>query len=50
MQSVMDAVRPGDLYREIQSLTTQLERMALSKAPAAVKPQATGRGRRAGRT
>ena len=39
MQSVMDAVRPGDLYREIQSLTTQLERMALSKAPAAVKPQ-----------
>ena len=39
MQSVMDAVRPGNLYREIQSLTTQLERMALSKAPAAVKPQ-----------
>ena len=39
MQGVMDAVRPGDLYREIQSLTTQLERMALSKAPAAVKPQ-----------
>jgi hypothetical protein len=39
MQSVMGAVRPGDLYREIQSLTTQLERMALSKAPAAVKPQ-----------
>ena len=29
----------GPLYREIQSLTTQLERMALSKAPAAVKPQ-----------
>jgi hypothetical protein len=39
MQAVMDAVRPGDLYREIQALTTQLERIALSKAPAAVKPQ-----------
>jgi hypothetical protein len=39
MQQVMDAVRPGDLYREIQSLTTQLERIALSKAPAPVKPQ-----------
>ena len=34
MQSVMDAVRPGDLYREIQSLTTQLERMALSNGVA----------------
>ena len=39
MQEVMDAVRPGKLYREIRSLTTQLERIALSKAPAPVKPQ-----------
>jgi len=39
MQEVMAAVRPGKLYREIQALTTQLERMALSKAPAPVKPQ-----------
>jgi hypothetical protein len=39
MQVAMKAVRPGDLYRQIQGLTTQLERMALSKAPAPVKPQ-----------
>jgi hypothetical protein len=39
MQKVMNAVRPGDLFRQIQDLTTQLERMALSKAPAPVKPQ-----------
>jgi hypothetical protein len=39
MQKVMDAVGPGDLFRQIQDLTTQLERMALSKAPAPVKPQ-----------
>ncbi len=39
MQGVMNAVRPGELYREIRSLTTQLERIALSKAPAPVKPQ-----------
>jgi hypothetical protein len=39
MQKVMDAVRPGDLFQRIQDLTTQLERMALSKAPAPVKPQ-----------
>jgi len=37
MREVMDAVRPGKLFREIQALTTQLERMALSKAPAPVK-------------
>ncbi len=37
MREVMDAVRPGKLYREIQAHTTQLERMALSKAPAPVK-------------
>ncbi len=38
LQETMDAVRPGDLYREIRSLTTQLERIALSKAAAPVKP------------
>ena len=39
MNTTMAAVRPGDLYRQIQDLTTQLERMALSKAPAPVKPR-----------
>jgi hypothetical protein len=39
MQEVMAAIRPGDLFRKIQGLTTQLERIALSKAPAPVKPQ-----------
>jgi len=39
MLKVMDAVRPGDLYRKIQVLTTQLERVALVKVPAAVKPR-----------
>jgi hypothetical protein len=37
MQEVMDAVQPGKLYREIRSLTTQLERIALSKAAAPIK-------------
>jgi transposase InsO family protein len=37
MQEALDAIRPGDLYRQIQGLTTQLERMALTKAPAPVK-------------
>jgi hypothetical protein len=32
----MGAVRPGELYRQIQDLTKQLERMALTKAPARV--------------
>jgi hypothetical protein len=39
MEKTMDSVRPGELYREIQDLTSQLERLALSKAPAAVKPR-----------
>ena len=39
MHATMDAVRPGDLYRQIQTLTKQLERMALAKAPAPVKPR-----------
>jgi len=39
MHQVMAAIRPGALYRQIQALTTQLERIALSKAPAPVKPR-----------
>jgi transposase InsO family protein len=39
MEKTMAGVRPGELYRRIQDLTAQLERMALSKAPAAVKPR-----------
>jgi transposase InsO family protein len=39
LDKTMGAVRPGELYRQIQDLTTQLERMALTKAPAPVKPQ-----------
>jgi len=39
MHGVMNAIRPGNLYRQIHHLTTQLEHMALSKAPAPVKPQ-----------
>jgi hypothetical protein len=39
MEKTMDGVRPGELYRQIQDLTAQLERMALTKAPAAVKPR-----------
>jgi hypothetical protein len=39
MQETMNTVRPGDLFRRIQGLTTQLERLALSKAPAPVKPR-----------
>jgi hypothetical protein len=39
MEKTMDRVRPGELYRQIQDLTSQLERLALTKAPAAVKPR-----------
>jgi hypothetical protein len=39
MNTAMAGVHPGDLYRQIQDLTTQLERLALSKAPAPVKPR-----------
>lgn len=39
MQEAMDAIRPGDLFRQIHDLTTQLERMALAKATAPVKPR-----------
>jgi len=38
METTMAGVRPGELYRQIQDLTSQLEHLALSKAPAAVKP------------
>jgi hypothetical protein len=33
------AGRLSELYRQIQDLTTQIERMALNKAPAAVRPR-----------
>jgi hypothetical protein len=39
MDETMAGVHPGELYRQIQDLTTQLERLALSKAPAPVKPK-----------
>ena len=38
MQQTMDAVCPGELYRQIAALTTQLKRLALNKAAAPVKP------------
>jgi len=38
MQATMATIRPGDLYRQIRALTEELEAMALSKAPAPVKP------------
>jgi len=39
MSSAMALVRPGGLYRQIQTLTKEVERMALAKAPAPVKPR-----------
>jgi hypothetical protein len=39
MDETMAGVHPGELYRQIQNLTTQLERLALSKAPAPVRPR-----------
>jgi hypothetical protein len=39
MAQTMAGIRLGDLFRQIQDLTAQLERMALTKAPAAVKPR-----------
>jgi transposase InsO family protein len=39
MDETMDSIRPGELYRQIQDLTAVLETMALTKAPAAVKPR-----------
>ena len=39
LTEAMDAVRPGELSRAIAELTARLERLALSKAPAPVKPR-----------
>jgi len=39
MAKTMAGVHPGQLYRQIQDLTSQLEAMALAKAPAPVKPR-----------
>jgi hypothetical protein len=38
MDQTMAHVRPGALYREIRALTERLERLALYKAPAPIKP------------
>jgi hypothetical protein len=38
MGATMDKIHPGDLFREIRALTEELERIALSKAPAPIKP------------
>jgi transposase InsO family protein len=38
MRATMAGIRPGDLFRQIRSLTEELEDMALSKAPAPIKP------------
>jgi Integrase core domain len=38
MDKTMAQIRPAELYRQIQDLTAQLERLALAKAPAPVKP------------
>jgi hypothetical protein len=39
MASTMATVAPGELYRAIEALAGRLERLALSKAPAPVKPR-----------
>jgi hypothetical protein len=38
MDKTMVGIRPGELYRQIRDLTDQLEHLALTKAPAPVKP------------
>jgi hypothetical protein len=38
LEEKMAAVRPGELYRQIHDLTQQLENLALTKAPAPIKP------------
>jgi hypothetical protein len=40
MKQIMDAICPCELYRQIAALTTQLERIALNKTAAPVKPPA----------
>jgi hypothetical protein len=39
LEKTMAGVAPGELYRQIAALTQQLENLALTKAPAPVKPQ-----------
>ena len=39
LTATMATIRPGNLFREIYELTRQLERLALAKAPAPVKPR-----------
>ncbi len=39
LSDAMEAVRPGELSRAIGELTTRLERLALSKAAAPVRPR-----------
>jgi hypothetical protein len=39
LNETMAAVAPGELYRQIAALTQQLENLALTKAPAPIKPQ-----------
>jgi len=39
MDRAMAKINPGELYRQIQGLAAELEIMALSKAPAPIKPR-----------
>jgi len=39
MDETMLGIRPGELYRQIQDLTSRLEHLSLQKAPAPVKPR-----------
>jgi hypothetical protein len=39
LRETMAAIAPGELYRQIAALTHQLENLALTKAPAPVKPK-----------
>ena len=39
MDRTMTRLKPGDLFRQIQTLTAELEGMTLSKAPAPIKPR-----------
>jgi hypothetical protein len=39
LNEAMGAVAPGELYRQIAALAQQLENLALTKAPAPIKPQ-----------
>jgi hypothetical protein len=38
LEKTIAEIRPADLYRQIAELTARLENLALSKAPAPVKP------------